>query len=70
VKASELSNLQRWLVRLGLLLLIPSLMYLPFVMLDFANADFLAIGGTSGIKVLGSCAVLGCLVTASGYWGS
>ena len=64
------SEMQVWLRRLGLLLLIPSLVYLPLAMFGSAPVDVLAVGGISGLKVVGSCAVFGCLISALGYWGT
>jgi len=70
VNASDLSRLRRWLVRLGLFLLIPSLLYLPFAMLGILPTEMFAIGGTSGLKIIGSFAVFGCLAAAVGFWDS
>jgi hypothetical protein len=34
---------------------------------DFISADVFAFGISSGIRVLGSCAIIGCLMSAVGY---
>jgi hypothetical protein len=34
---------------------------------DFISADIFAFGLSSGIRVLGSCAIIGCLLSAIGY---
>jgi len=33
----------------------------------FISADLFAFGISSGIRVLGSCAIMGCLLSAVGY---
>jgi hypothetical protein len=34
---------------------------------DFISADLFSFGISSGIRVLGSCAIIGCLLSAVGY---
>jgi hypothetical protein len=34
---------------------------------DFIPAEIFAFGLSSGIRVLGSCAIMGCLFSAVGY---
>jgi len=34
---------------------------------DFISADLFAFGLSSGIRVLGSCAIIGCIMSAIGY---
>ncbi|QWD21043.1 hypothetical protein G6688_06890 [Polynucleobacter paneuropaeus] len=34
---------------------------------DFIPEEFFAFGLSSGIRVLGSCAIMGCLLSAVGY---
>lgn len=34
---------------------------------DFISADLFSFGISSGIRVLGSCAIIGCLLSAIGY---
>jgi hypothetical protein len=34
---------------------------------EFISADIFAFGISSGIRVLGSCAIIGCLLSAVGY---
>jgi hypothetical protein len=34
---------------------------------DFIAADLFAFGLSSGIRVLGSCAIIGCIMSAIGY---
>ena len=52
----------------GTLLIIPAVMIIALQMLGFVRADLFAIGATSGIRVLASIAVFGCLMAAIGYW--
>jgi hypothetical protein len=34
---------------------------------DFISADIFSFGLSSGIRVLGGCAIIGCLLSAIGY---
>jgi hypothetical protein len=34
---------------------------------DFISADLFSFGISSGIRVLGGCAIIGCLLSAIGY---
>ncbi|MBU3634980.1 hypothetical protein ICN35_05875 [Polynucleobacter sp. es-GGE-1] len=34
---------------------------------DFISADMFSFGLSSGIRVLGGCAIIGCLLSAIGY---
>jgi hypothetical protein len=34
---------------------------------DFISADLFSFGISSGVRVLGSCAIMGCLLSAVGY---
>jgi len=49
-------------------MLVPSSIYGALGMFGLVRTDILAIGATSGIRVLASIAVLGCIMAAVGYW--
>ena len=57
-----------FLVVVGIVVLVPSLLWLALGMLGLAPTDPLAIGASSGLRTLGSVAVLGCLLAAVGFW--
>lgn len=56
------------LVVLGILLIIPAVIIIALQMLGVVSPSLFAVGSTSGIRVLASFAVLGCLMAAVGYW--
>ena len=55
-------------IAIGILLIIPAVLIIAAQMLGFVSSDLFAIGSTSGIRVLASIAVFGCLMAAIGYW--
>ncbi len=63
-----LTVVRRLLVRAGIGLTVPSVPFLALAMGGVVNADMFAIGGISGLRTVGSIAVLGCLMAAIGYW--
>lgn len=62
------SRVRRILIVTGLILLTPSVIYLLLGMTGLVPTDFLAIGSNSGLRSIASVAVVGCLLTAIGYW--
>jgi hypothetical protein len=44
-----------------------SFILLSLSLWDFISADVFSFGISSGIRVLGSCAIIGCLLSAVGY---
>jgi hypothetical protein len=44
-----------------------SFILLSLSLWDFISADLFSFGISSGIRVLGSCAIIGCLLSAVGY---
>jgi uncharacterized membrane protein len=69
VPAVEPVRSRQWrplLMVVGILILMPSLLWLAFGMLGLAPTDSVAIGASSGLRTLGSVAVLGCLLAAAG----
>jgi hypothetical protein len=59
--------LRRLLVRTGITLLVPSIIYLALGMLGLLPTEPLAVGESSGLKTIASVAVAGCLLAAVGY---
>ncbi len=49
-------------------MLVPSLLWLALGMLGLVPTDAVALGASSGLRTLGSVAVLGCLLAAVGFW--
>lgn len=62
------NKLSRFLVGIGIALIIPALAVIALQMLGVIRSDLFAIGTTSGIRVVASVAVIGCLMAAIGYW--
>jgi len=59
-------QLLRWLLFVGVSLLVPAVLWLVGGMLNFLPTDVAAIAGYSGLRVIGSVAVAGCLLAAIG----
>lgn len=62
------SPVRRWLVRIGIALLLPGFLLLLAAMLGLFASDIFALGGISGLRVLASISITGCLLAAIGYW--
>jgi len=59
-------QLLRWLLFVGVSLLVPAVLWLVGGMLNILPTDVAAIAGYSGLRVIGSVAVAGCLLAAIG----
>ncbi len=58
---------EKTLIILGFLISSISFILITLSLWDFISADLFAFGISSGIRVLGSCAIMGCLLSAIGY---
>lgn len=61
-------RISRILIGFGVLLIVPALIVIALQMLGVIGSDLFALGATSGIRVVASVAVFGCLMAAIGYW--
>lgn len=59
---------RRWLVRVGLTLVVPSSLYFALGLVGLVPTEPFALGPSSGLRTIASLAVLGCLLAAIGYW--
>lgn len=60
--------IQKVLITFGLILILVSCAIMFIGLLGVFSLDFFAIGFSSGIRILASVAITGCLVGAIGYW--
>jgi hypothetical protein len=58
---------QKTLITLGFLISCISLILIILGLWSFISVDQFAYGLSSGIRVLASCAIIGCLLSAIGY---
>jgi len=58
---------EKTLITLGFFISSISFILITLSLWDFISADLFAFGISSGIRVLGSCAIMGCLLSAVGY---
>ena len=70
VNFAKFRRVRRVLVALGILIAIPSSLYLLLGIFGLVPVDVFSIRDTSGVRTIGSIAVLGCLLAAIGYWDS
>jgi hypothetical protein len=61
-------SIRSLLVRIGILLVVPSVFCLMLAMAGLVRADVFAVGGIGGLRMIAAVAVLGCLMAAVGYW--
>ena len=61
---------RRFLVALGVTLVVPSVTWLIGGLLEIVPTDAVAIAGHSGLRAIGSIAVAGCMLGAIGSWES
>lgn len=59
---------QKVLITFGLILILASCTIILMGLLGVFSLDLFAIGMSSGIRILASVAITGCLVGAIGYW--
>ncbi len=64
----RVARLRTWLIRIGLVLLVPSLGLFSLGLAGLIDAERFALGQGSGLRVIAGFAVLGCLLAAVGYW--
>jgi hypothetical protein len=68
---NPMSNLPRLtekvLIFFGFFISSISFILITLSLWDFISVDLFAYGLSSGIRVLGSCAIIGCLLSAVGY---
>jgi hypothetical protein len=58
---------EKTLIALGFFISSISFILISLSLWDFISADLFSFGISSGIRVLGSCAIMGCLLSAVGY---
>jgi len=58
---------EKTLIALGFFISSISFVLISLSLWDFISADLFSFGISSGIRVLGSCAIIGCLLSAVGY---
>jgi hypothetical protein len=68
VSRALLDALRRSLLAVGIVILVPSALWMTLGMLGLAPTDSVAVGSSSGLRTIGSVAVLGCLLAAIGCW--
>jgi hypothetical protein len=59
---------QKVLITFGVILILVSCAIILMGLLGVFSLDLFAIGLSSGIRILASVAITGCLVGAIGYW--
>ena len=59
---------QKVLITFGLILVLASCAIILMGLLDVFSLDLFAIGFSSGIRILATVAITGCLIGAIGYW--
>ena len=64
----RVKRLRPVLIKIGILLLVPSGIYFVLGLLGLVPTEFLAIGSSSGLRTVASVAVAGCLLAAIGFW--
>jgi len=68
IPMTKLSQLaEKALIISGFFISSISFILLSLSLWDFISADLFSFGISSGIRVLGSCAIIGCLLSAVGY---
>jgi hypothetical protein len=60
--------IQKLLITFGLILILASCAIILMGLLGVFSLDIFSIGLSSGIRILSSVAITGCLVGAIGYW--
>jgi hydroxyethylthiazole kinase-like sugar kinase family protein len=60
--------IQKVLITFGLILILASCVIILMGLLGVFSLDVFAIGLSSGIRILASVAITGCLVGAIGHW--
>jgi len=58
---------EKTLIILGFFISSISFILITLSLWNFISVDLFAFGISSGIRVLGSCAIMGCLLSAVGY---
>jgi hypothetical protein len=58
---------EKTLVIFGFFISSISFILITLSLWDFISADLFSFGISSGIRVLGGCAIIGCLLSATGY---
>lgn len=62
------TQLLKWLSRLGVVLTITGSLGLIFGFFGVINFDDYAFGLSAGVRILGSIAIAGCLISAIGFF--
>lgn len=60
--------IQKLLITFGLILILASFLIILMGLMGAFSLDLFAIGFSSGIRILASVAITGCLIGAIGYW--
>jgi hypothetical protein len=58
---------EKTLITLGFLISSISFILITLCLWDYISVEIFSFGISSGIRVLGGCAIIGCLLSAVGY---
>jgi len=68
MNVSQLSNLKKGLVFLGIFLIVLSVLISLFVLIGLLELNYFEVLGHSGLRSIAAIAVSGCLLAAVGYY--
>jgi len=68
MNVSQLSNLKKGFVFLGIFLIVLSVLISLFVLIGLLELNYFEVLGHSGLRSIAAIAVSGCLLAAVGYY--
>ena len=68
MNVSQLSNLKKGFVFLGIFLILLSVLISLFVLIGLLELNYFEVLGHSGLRSIAAIAVSGCLLAAVGYY--
>jgi len=68
MNVSQLSNLKKGFVFLGIFLIVFSVLISLFVLIGLLELNYFEVLGHSGLRSIAAIAVSGCLLAAVGYY--
>jgi len=68
INVSQLSNLKKGFVFLGIFLIVFSVLISLFVLIGLLELNYFEVLGHSGLRSIATIAVSGCLLAAVGYY--
>jgi len=68
INVSQLSNLKKGFVFLGIFLIVLSVLISLFVLIGLLELNYFEVLGHSGLRSIAAIAVSGCLLAAVGYY--